>query len=83
MQTNTEFPRVELPGTTDEDRAKIEALHDEMEWNQRTSTMFLRALLLKGVRPFVGVAKPAKKPTKHQRHMANVKARSAYLKTVA
>lgn len=80
MQTNTEFPRVELPGTTDEDRANIEALHEEMEWNQRTSTLFLRALLMRGVKPFTGVAKPARKPTKHQRHMANVAARAYFLK---
>jgi hypothetical protein len=83
MQTNTEFPHVEVPDLTDEDRARIDALREEMDWYNRTKYGFLRALLLKGTKPFTGVAKPAKKPTKHQRHMASVKARSAYLKSVA
>lgn len=82
MQTNYEFPRVEVPNLSDEERSKIEAVKQEMDWHQRMSSGFLRALLSKGVRPFVGKAKPAPRPTKHQRHMTNVKARSAYLRSL-
>lgn len=83
MKLDTSVPRVELPDLSEAERAQIEAVHEEMDWYQRTRMGMLRALLLKGVKPFTGVRKPVRKPTRHQRHMANVKARAAYLKAVS
>lgn len=78
------FPRVEVPGLDDEQRESVEAVRDELEWRERTKRGFLRALFIqtRGV-PFQGARtprKPARKPTKHQRHMTSVKARSGFLK---
>lgn len=81
MQTNYDVPKVEVPGLSEDEKANIEAIREEMEWYERTRSGFLRALFIntRG-RPFTGVRKPRRKPTKHQRHMARVKARSAFLK---
>lgn len=85
FKRDTSVPRVEIPGMSDEDRARAEALREEMDWYERTRSQFLRALFIQTRgRPFIGARtprKPRRKPTKHQRHMASVKARSAYLKT--
>ena len=77
---NVEIPRVELPGLTKEDKAQVEAARDEMEWYERSRVRFLDALVSKRGPLFLGKAGPRRKPTKHQRHKAAVKVRSAYLK---
>lgn len=79
MQSNYEVPRVEVPGLTEEERAGVEAVREEMDWFQRTKSGFLTALLAKG-RPYIGKAKPPHKPTKHQRHMAKMRVRAEHVR---
>ena len=76
------FDRVTLPGLPPEEIERTNRLHAQLEWREKTEAAFIRALLAKG-NVFMGKRKPARKPTKHQRHQAKVKVRSAYLKAVA
>jgi hypothetical protein len=76
-----QFPRVEVP-LTEAEQAELDAFKAEAKWKKNTQIAFLAALFRKG-KPFTGVSKPRRKPTKHQRGIANARARSGYLKSVA
>lgn len=79
---NKSFPRVELPGLTDEERAIGAHLRDEMDWYARTKHGYLMALLRK--QPlFTGSRKPRRKPTAHQRRIEVARTRSAYVRSQA
>lgn len=83
MQNNVyDVPRVELPDLSEEERAQIEAVQEEMDWYVRTKRNFL-TLLIANPQVYLRKPKPRRKPTKHQRHMASVKARSAYVRSQA
>lgn len=71
---------VNLPNLTEEEQAQVDAARALAEWRERTKIGFLAALLHKG-RPFTGVRKPKRKPTKHQRQIDNTRARSEFLAT--
>jgi hypothetical protein len=72
--------RVELPDLTEAEQQQIEEHKEYAAWRSRTQVGFLKALLWRNPRPFIGVRKPQRKPTKHQRRIANARARSATLK---
>ena len=70
---------VEVPNLTPEQQEQVAAYRAHVEWRNRTQTGYLAALLRKG-KPFMGVAKKPRKPTKHQRSIIAARTRSAYLK---
>ena len=78
MKDSQLIPRVELPNLTEDEQEQIDSFKEYSAWRTRTRNAFLTALMAKCV-PFTGVAKPERKPTKHQRHKARVQVRSEFL----
>jgi hypothetical protein len=76
------IPRVDVPGTTEEDREAGRALRAHGDYLIRQRTGFLRAMLATG-KPIAARPVPARKRrtlTKNERHMARRETRVAYLK---
>jgi|GEM_PF-5489217 len=74
--------RVELPNLTEAEKGEVESYKEYVAWRTRTQVAFLTALMKRCV-PFTGKPKPQRKPTKHQRRIANARTRSKYLLDVS